>query len=319
MSTRVLYLAPPLLAAALYCGTRASAPPVQVRFVVDGKTHRSDLHGEPAKVVVAESYPGLTRTTRENPWDLFDPMTGKYLVAFRAADGKHGLYAIAGATATPELVQFDSIPSTLTEAPPTWGVLSSDGALLYLSGDGGAYVAHRKGKGLAFGALNPTGFGAQIIHDVSADRKLAIASGTRAIKWDNPFDVVAPRQMSLYTLKADGTFAEDVTAKHPPLAEYMQSPVFLPDSQGLLYEGDDDIDTGDRLFLYRFGSAPTELAPAAVRDRDFNTPCMTRDGRVAFWESGRKQYLLRLYNPADNSTVTVHDAWLPFSGYVRCR
>ena len=148
-----------------------------------------------------------------------------------------------------------------------------------------------------------------------------MVSGVRDYKWGNPGYVVAPRLMNLYTLAADGTLAQDVTGAHPTFGDvYTQSPHFRWDSDTLVYEGDDDIDTGDRIYTYTLSTKAFEqVFPAAVHDMDFNTPCALPDDRIAFWESWNTDYQPRLYDPGTMLTTTLLDVWVPFSGYIRCR
>ena len=301
----------------------ASVPAIaepEIRFVRGGQTLLSRGPGQVATVVIDSSYAGppvLARAWSDNPWDLFDPISKQHLAVFRTSGNQHGLFAVNG----DQLVEvlFDELPSTLTEEPPAWGVMSADGMLVYLSTGTRAYVAKRKSEALAFGAAQELGSDIGIIHDVSPDGTLVLASGHLPIKWGTPTNIAAPRRVGIFEIDEDGRVTRDVSAEHPPLNDYMQVPTFLGDSRGLLYEGDDDIDTGDRLFLYRFGSEAEELFPTPLQDQDFNTPCAMSDGRIAFWESVPGEYLLRLYDPQLDTTETVYDQWLPFTGYVRCR
>lgn len=297
-----------------------TAPDPEFRFVTDNQTFTVKAPGQSPRLVIASEYssPQLSRAWRENPWDLFDPVSGLYIAPFEKADGSYALFAV-GDGAPPVPVPFDSTPAGLFEEPPAWGVMSADGSLIYLSTGTSAYVARRSAESLSFGVAVSVGFDVGLVHDISPNGQLAIASGHLPIKWGLPADVAAPRRMSIFEIADDGTFSRDVSADHAPLDDYLQMPTFVGDSLGLVYEGDDDIDTGDRLFTYRFGETPTEIYPEAVRDNDFNTPCAMQDGQIAFWESMPGEYLLRVYDPKTDETATLNDAWIPYSGYVRCR
>lgn len=298
----------------------ATAAEPEVRFVTGGQTFLSRGTGEQAIVVIDSTYAGppvLTRAWFDNPWDLYDPIQKLHLATFRNSEFEHGLFAVTGDALSE--VRFDALPSALTEEPPAWGVMSADGMLVFLSTGTSAYVAKRKGQALEFGAAQELSSDIGIVHDVSPDGTMILASGHLPIKWDTPTDIAAPRRVGIFEIDASGMVTRDASPDHAPLGDYMQVPTFLGDSRGVLYEGDDDIDTGDRLFLYRFGSAVEELFPAASQDQDFNTPCAMPDGRIAFWESMPGEYLLRLYDPALDTTETVYEQWLPYTGYVRCR
>ncbi len=292
----------------------------EIRFVAGGQTLLSRGPGQVTRVVIKSSYAGppvMTRVWLGNPWDLFDPISKRHIATFRSSGNQHGLFAVDGDNLIE--VVFDKLPSVLTDEPPAWGVLSADGRLLYLSTGTRAFVAKRKGESLAFGAAQELGLDIGIIHDVSPDGTLVLASGHLPIKWGTATNIAAPRRVGIFEIDEDGRVARDVSGEHAPLNEFIQVPTFVGDSRGILYEGDDDIDTGDRLFLYRFGSSAQEVFPAPLRDQDFNTPCAMSDGRFAFWESMPGEYLLRLYDPASDTTETVYDQWLPHTGYVRCR
>lgn len=296
-------------------GSVSVAP--EIRFVTGGQTLLSRGPGEEATTVIQSSYPGLVRAWQDNPWDLFDPISNEHITAFRTSGNQHGFFAVG--SGQPTEVLFDAVPSELAAEPPAWGVMSADGMLVYLSTGTTAYVAKRKGQTLTFGNLEELVFDIGLIHDVSPDGTLVLASGHLPIKWGTPTDIAAPRRVGLFEIGDDGQVVRDVSAEHAPLESFMQTPTFLGDSRGILFEGDDDIDTGDRLFIYRFGAEIEELHPAALQDDDFNTPCAMSDGRIAFWESMPGEYLLRLYDPEAETTETVHDQWLPYTGYVRCR
>lgn len=292
----------------------------EIRFVTGGQTMLSRGPGQAARVVIESSYsgpPALVRASSDNPWDLYDPISKQHIATFRTAGNQHGLFAVDG----DQLVEvvFDELPSVLTEEAPAWGVMSADGMLIYLSTGTRAFVAKRKSEALAFGVAQELSSDIGIIHDVSPDTTMVLASGHLPIKWGTPTDIAAPRRVGIFAIDQEGRVTQDLSAEHPPLSDYMQVPTFLGDSRGLLYEGDDDIDTGDRLFLYRFGAKAGELFPDPIQDQDFNTPCAMSDGRIAFWESRPGEYLLRLYDPQLGTTETVHDQWLSYTGYVRCR
>lgn len=297
-----------------------AAPEPEIRFVVAEQTFLSRGNGQPATLAIASTYAGppmLRRASADNPWDLYDPLSDSHIAVFRLPDDRHALFSVSGASA--EEVLFDSLPQELVDEAPAWGVLSADGRLLYLSTGTTAFVAERKGDTLAFGAARELAFDVGLIHDVSPDGSLVVASGHLPIKWGTPTDVASPRRISLFEISEDGSLQRDLSAEHPALTDYVQTPTFMGDSRGLVFEGDDDIDTGDRLFSYRFGADPLEVFPEALEDQDFNTPCALSDGRIAFWESQPGEYLLRVFDPAANTTSTVHDEWLPYTGYVRCR
>lgn len=317
----------------LACGSSSSKRPIdadtdipvepvvvapEIRWVADGRTFVS-RDGRPMSVVIESSYdgsPSLARATRENPWDVFDPISKRYIAVFRNGDNRHGLYAVGP---TPTEVLIDSAPEELASEPAAWGVMSADGMLLYLSTGANAYVAKRKGQSLTFGKPRNVGFEIGVVHDVSPDGTLVLASGHLPIKWGNSADIAAPRRVGIFRVDEAGQAKQDLSATHRPLEAYVQMPTFQDDGAGVVFEGDDDIDTGDRLFVYRFGSNLEEVHPSADTDKDFNTPCATFDGRIAFWESVPGKYLLRVYDPRSDQTQTVHDEWLPFTGYVRCR
>ena len=121
-------------------------------------------------------------------------------------------------------------------------------------------------------------------------------------------------------MNPDGTFGADVSSQYSPFTSlYAQAPHFLQDGSGLVFEGDDDANTGDHLFLYKFGGAVKEFTPKPFTDMDFNTPCALADGRVAFWESVDTSYYLRVHDLAANTTKSAVTTAFPFSGYVRCR
>jgi hypothetical protein len=292
----------------------------EIRFVSADQTFVSRGDGQPPTLAIASTYsgpPAIGRASSDNPWDLYDPISKRHIAVFRLPDDRHALYSVSATLA--EEVLFDSLPDVLVDEAPAWGVLSADGRLLYLSTGTAAFVAERKGDTLAFGPARELAFDVGLIHDVSPDRSLVVASGHLPIKWGTPTDIAAPRRISLFEIAADGSLVRDLSAEHPTLTDYVQTPTFMGDSRGLVFEGDDDIDTGDRLFSYRFGDEPVEVFPDALEDQDFNTPCVLSDGRSAFWESKPGEYLLRLFDPVANTTSTVHDEWLPFTGYVRCR
>jgi len=290
----------------------------QIRYVVEGATVRVDLRVPGRATVLAATYPGLERATNQNPWDLYDPASKQFIAQYTGRGGAF-LWSVAGGA--PERVPFEGM-----ESEPAFhesfvhGVLSADGKLVYLSTAKAAYVARRTGDGLTFSALRPLGHDVQLVHDISWDNQRLVASGHRPTKWGDPANVVAPRMVSVFAVAADGTLGADLTAEYPALqTDYIQAPGFMSDSRSLLFEGDDDIDTGDRLFVFRPGEGQTELSPEAVEDRDFNTPCVLPDDRVVFFESADRGYLIRVHDAAAGTTETVDDTWYPFSGYVRCR
>lgn len=292
----------------------------QFRFVTpQNQTVRVDARSLQFATVLAGSYAGLTRVRDDNPWDLFDPVTGRYVAQYSGNGGQY-LWSVAGDA--PKRVEFDQIDQTsVFKGAISWGVLSADGKLVYLSTPSGAFVAVRKGAGLEFSALKPVGQGVKMVHDVSRDDKRAVASGNRAIKWGSQTNVVCPRLVTVFDVNTDGTLGADKNADYPPLqSDYVQSPHFLADSRSLVYEGDDDINTGDHLYTFSVGGSQVELRPQPLVDRDFNTPCALPDDRVLFWEADSSSvYTLRIFDPKASTTVTGRAQGYPFSGYVRCR
>jgi hypothetical protein len=288
----------------------------QVRYVnPNNESIRIDAKTLQPKTVLARTYPGLTRSRGDNPWDLYDPITGRYIAQF-AGQGGSFLWSVDGDA--PQKVTFDG-PQTIFQDTIAWGVMSADGQRIYLSTEGGAYVATRKSAKLEFSALVPVGKNVKIVHDVSADGKRVAVSGHRPIKWNTPTDIACPRMVSVYEVNADGTLGADKTGDYPRLASgYIQEPSFYYDSVTLLYEGDDDLDTGDHLFQLKPGEMEKEIVPQALSAQDFNTPCVLPDDRVAFWESDNHVYTLRLYDPKANKTVSLSQG-MAYSGYVRCR
>lgn len=296
-----------------------TVPADQIRYVVDGAT----LLVRPSKLgthsqVLPASLEGRKRATNQNPWDLFDPVTKGFVAQYEGIDG---FYLWSVGTDGPKRVEIDRMESEPTfRSPFVHGVLSADGSLLFLSGSRQAFVAVRTGKDLAFSALKPLGQGVQLVHDISWDGTRVVVSGHRPAKWDDPTNVVAPRMASVFEVRSDGALGRDLTAEYGPLSSvFVQGPHFMADSRSLLYEGDDDIDTGDRLFVVSPGQGERQLSPEAVMDRDFNTPCVLPDDRVVFFESADPGYLIRMYDERSGSTVTVDERWYSFTGYVRCR
>ena len=289
----------------------------QIRFVTPANdTIRVDVKTLQPTTVLAKSYPSLTRTRDENSWDFFDPLTGRYIAQYQGNGGQF-LWSVNGDA--PQKVDFDG-SSPIFQDVISWGVMTADGQRVYLSTSGGAYVATRKSQKLEFSAPVALGQGVNVVHDVSRDNGRAAVSGNRLIKWGIAMNVVAPRQVSIFALNADGTLGADKTSEYPPLASnYIEVPNFLADGTSLLYEGDDDIDTGDHLFTFRLGGQETELSPQPLAAQDFNTPCALPDDRVVFWESNNHDYTLRMFDPKANTTVTVHPQSQAFTGYIRCR
>jgi hypothetical protein len=289
-----------------------------IRYVVDGATIRVDASVPGRATVLAATYSGLDRATNQNPWDLYDPVSKRFIAQYTGRGGAF-LWSVAGGA--PERVFFEGMEAEPAfQEPFVHGVLSADGKLVYLSTEKAAYVARRTGEGLTFSALRPLGHDVQLVHDISWDNQRLVASGHRPTKWGDPANVVAPRMVSVFGVAADGTLGADLTAEYPALqTDYIQAPSFMSDSRSLLYEGDDDIDTGDRLYVFRPGEGQKELSPDAVEDRDFNTPCVLPDDRVVFFESADRGYLIRVHDAEAGTTETVDDTWYPFSGYVRCR
>jgi hypothetical protein len=289
----------------------------QIRFVSPGNdTIRVDPRTMQSSTVLARSYPGLTRTRDENSWDLFDPVTGRYIAQYQGNGGQF-LWSVNGDA--PQKVSFDGASSIFDDVI-SWGVMSADGQRIYLSTGGGAYVATRKSAKLEFSSPVALGHGVKIVHDVSRDDTRAVVSGNRPIKWGVAMNIVAPRQVSIFALNADGTLGADETSDYAPLASnYIEVPSFLSDSTTLLYEGDDDIDTGDRLFLLAPGGQEKEIFPQPLSAQDFNTPCALPDDRVVFWESDAHIYTLRMFDPKANQTVTAYNVSQAFTGYIRCR
>lgn len=289
----------------------------QIRFVTPANdTVRVDPKTMQSSTVLAKSYPGLTRTRDENSWDLFDPVTGRYIAQYQ---GNGGQFLWSVKADAPQKVSFDG-SSSIFDDVISWAVMSADGQRVYLSTAGGAYVATRKSANLEFSAPVALGQGVKIVHDVSRDNTRAAVSGNRPIKWGVAMNIVAPRQVSIFALNADGTLGADKTSDYSPLASnYIQVPSFLSDSTTLLYEGDDDIDTGDRLFLFKPGGQEKEMFPQPLSAQDFNTPCALPDDRVVFWESDSHIYTLRMFDPKANNTVTAFNTSQAFTGYIRCR
>jgi hypothetical protein len=335
-SRRLALCASHVLALALAVSTPAChgarvGPPVSprragvVRYVVAGATRQVDLATGETTVVLAATYPGLRRARRETPWDVRDPVTARYVAQYEqegdaAAGRRFALWSVAAGEDVPQPVPFDG-PVAPFDAPLASAVMSPDGQRLYLCGAGGALVAARKGRTLAFAAPEALGGGVSIVHDVSPDGALAVVSGHVPFKWGDPANVVAPRQVSVFRLDGRGHLAGDATRAVYPFLEgrFVQTPSFA-EASAILFEGDDDDpDAGDHLFIVLPGaSSARALVPAAVAKRDFNTPCAIRGGPIVFWEAHAKRYLLRAFDPRAGETVTL-SGWMPFSGYVRCR
>ncbi len=295
------------------------AVPLELRYVAARVTRAVDATTLAQRDVLAATYPGgLSRTTAGTAWDVRDPVTGRYYAQY-SGGGKNGLYSV-GSDGKAELIPFDGNVTSLFAQALYWGTTNYAGDRLYLSGRGGAFVARRKGADLAFEAPVSIGKEVEVVHDLSPDGKLAVVSGVKPYKWGDAENIVAPRMYSIFQVNADGTFGADVSAQHAPFTSlYAEAPHFLQDGSGLVFEGDDDANTGDHLFLYKFGGAVKEFVPKPFTDMDFNTPCALADGRVAFWESVDSAYYLRLHDLSANITKSAVTTSFPFSGYVRCR
>ncbi len=295
------------------------AVPLELRYVAARVTRAVDATSLVQRDVLAATYPGgLTRAMAGTAWDLRDPASGRYYTHYMGG-GKNGLYSV-GADAKAVQVPFDGNTTALFAQPLFWGTSNYAGDRLYLSGRGGAFVAKRKAGDLAFEAPVAIGKDVEIVHDISPNGTLAVVSGVKPFKWGDAENIVAPRMFSVFEVNPDGTFGNDVSAQYAPLTSiYAQSPHFLQDGSGMVFEGDDDANTGDHLFLYKFGSPAKEFVPKAFQDMDFNTPCALSDGRVAFWESVDSAYYLRIHDLAANATKSAVTTSFPFSGYVRCR
>lgn len=293
--------------------------PLELRYVAARVTRAVDANTLAQRVVLAATYPGgLSRAVAGTAWDVRDPVTGRYYAQYTGG-GKSGLYSV-GTDGAAELVVFDGNTTSLFADALYWGTSDYAGDRLFLSGRGGAFVARRKGATLAFEAPVALGKSVEIVHDVSPNGALAIVSGVKPYKWGDAENVVAPRMYSIFKVNADGTLGADVSSQYAPFTSlYAQAPHFLQDGSGVVFEGDDDANTGDHLFIYAFGGAVKEFVPKAFTDMDFNTPCALADGRVAFWESVDSAYYLRLHDLAANTTKSAVTTSFPFSGYVRCR
>jgi hypothetical protein len=250
-------------------------------------------------------------------------VTARYVAQYQGDEGApaFALWSVRGAgDGAPVRVAVDGA-TDLFDAPLVSALLSPDGQRFYLCGARGAFVAVRKGRALEFAAPEALGGGVSIVHDVSPDGALAIVSGHRPFKWDDPANVVAPRQVSVVRLDARGELAGDVTRALYPFLEgrFVQTPSFA-EGGAILFEGDDDVPAeGDHLFLGMPGATSARpVVPAAVAKPDFNTPCAIEGGPIVLWEAHAKRYLLRAFDPRAGGTVTLSD-WTPFSGYVRCR